>query len=127
MKDAIRIAFFAVAMTLMVGGFILLLHGQAAPAQANEQPTLTDDEKKDLVILNQALLIQQQRYQLLQQQIQATQQEFARLTDQRERRLAKARADHKWGEAVRCDPEQLTCALAPAAPAPEAQEGKSKK
>lgn len=95
----------------------------AAPANdqrptANGAAELTADEKKDLTILNQAMVIQQQRFQLLQAELAKTQQEYARLAAERGERLAKAKAAHKWGEEVSCNPEELACARVPA------QEGK---
>ena len=81
-----------------------------ASTQAAALPALTDDEKKDLTILNQAMTIQAQRYQLLQAQLADVQQQHARLAAEREQRLAKAKQEHKWGEEVKCNLDELTCA-----------------
>jgi len=83
----------------------------AAPAKpVPEAPMFTEDEKKDLTILNQGMVIQQQRFQLLQAQMAAVQQEYSRLAGERNQRLAKAKAEHKWGEDVTCNPDELACA-----------------
>ena len=110
----------------------VILLGQSTPAgeapasteakkPAPGPPALTDDEKKDLTILNQAMVIQQQRFQLLQAEVAKTQQEYSRLAGERDQRLARAKRDHKWGDDVSCNPDELACARVPA------QEGKSKK
>jgi hypothetical protein len=82
------------------------------PVAEAAAPALTDDEKKDLTILNQGMTIQQQRFQMLQAQMAVVQQEYSRLAGMRNERLAKAKADHKWGEDVSCNPEELTCTKA---------------
>jgi TolA-binding protein len=112
-----RFTWLALPLLLAVLGI-----AQDAPKPAPAAPSLelTEAEKKDLTIANQALTILNQEFRLLQGRLTELREQYQKQEQARAAMLA--RIEKAKGPDVKCDAERLTCEKKPVQPAPS--EGK---